>query len=73
MSRVAVIGEQARVAGFALAGAIVFSADTPSQVRTAWDGLPSDVVVVALTAAASACIGEARFTTGAPSAVVMPA
>ena len=73
MSRVAVIGEQARVAGFTLAGAMVFPADTAAEMQAAWEGLPDSVVVVLLTASASACIGEARLAAGLRPTVVMPA
>jgi vacuolar-type H+-ATPase subunit F/Vma7 len=53
MSHIAVIGEPARVQGFALAGAEVCPADEPDAVRTAWDGLAADVTVVVLTPAAA--------------------
>ena len=36
MSRAAVIGESARTAGFALAGALVFPAENADEARAAW-------------------------------------
>ncbi|HEX2894737.1 MAG TPA: hypothetical protein VHO29_12125 [Marmoricola sp.] len=49
MARVAVIGEDVRVEGFALAGALVCPAYGEAAVRAAWDGLADDVAVVLLT------------------------
>ena len=49
MSRVAVIGEEARVRGFALAGALVFAAEDAAGARAAWRSLPADVAVAVLT------------------------
>jgi vacuolar-type H+-ATPase subunit F/Vma7 len=70
MSRVAVIGEPARVQGFALAGAEVCPATEPDDVRAAWAGLATDVAVVVLTpAAADALSGTPE---GDRLTVVMP-
>jgi vacuolar-type H+-ATPase subunit F/Vma7 len=63
VARVAVIGEEALVRGYALAGAAVLPADTPEQVRAAWRRLPEDVAVVILTPAAAAA--EPERTTAA--------
>ena len=49
MSRAAVIGESARTAGFALAGAVVFPAEDADEARAAWSSLPADVAVLVLT------------------------
>jgi len=49
MSRVAVIGEEARVRGFVLAGALVFPAEDAAGARAAWRSLPPDVAVAVLT------------------------
>lgn len=57
MSRAAVIGEPARTAGFALAGALVYPAETPDEARAAWAGLPADVAVVILTPRAASWLG----------------
>jgi vacuolar-type H+-ATPase subunit F/Vma7 len=75
LSRVAVIGEELRVQGFALAGAAVYPARTEDEVRRAWLSLPADVAVVVLTARAAAWLGDPPAP--APGrdllAVVMPA
>lgn len=49
MSRVAVIGEQARIHGFALAGVVTHAAETDEETRSAWHSLGDDVAVVILT------------------------
>jgi len=54
MSQAAVIGESARTAGFALAGALVFPAENPDEARAAWASLPADVAVLILTPRAAA-------------------
>jgi vacuolar-type H+-ATPase subunit F/Vma7 len=56
MARIAAIGEQLRVRGFRLAGALVYDAENPSAVRAAWDGLPAEVTVVVLTPASAAAL-----------------
>jgi vacuolar-type H+-ATPase subunit F/Vma7 len=58
MARAAVIGEAVRTAGFALAGAVVLTAESQQEARAAWSGLPADVAVVVLTARAAAWLGE---------------
>jgi vacuolar-type H+-ATPase subunit F/Vma7 len=62
MGRAAVIGEQARTAGFALAGAVVLTAESPDEARAAWRSLPADVSVLVLTARAASWLGEAPAT-----------
>ena len=49
--RVAVLGERILAEGWALAGARVLAAETPTEVRAAWAALPTDVAVVLLTPA----------------------
>jgi len=49
MSRVAVIGEEVRIHGFALAGVPAHPAETDEQARKAWRLLGDDVAVVILT------------------------
>jgi hypothetical protein len=61
MSRVAVIGEEARVGGFVLAGALVFMAEDAAGARAAWRSLPPDVAVAVLTPRA---VGWLRDVTG---------
>jgi vacuolar-type H+-ATPase subunit F/Vma7 len=52
-SRIAALGEQLRVQGFGLAGALVVTADTPEAARSAWRDLPADVALVILTPSAA--------------------
>ena len=70
MARVAVIGEDTRVQGFRLAGAIVCPAHGTDEVRAAWQALSDDVAVVVLTAVASAALADTP--TGRRLTVVMP-
>lgn len=72
MARIAVLGEGARVAGFALAGALVLVADDPEQARTAWAALPADVAVAILTPAAAAALGERIRAVEWPLLAVLP-
>ncbi len=58
MARVAVIGEAVRVAGYALAGALVCPAASPEQARDAWRQLPPDVAVVMLSPNAAAWLSD---------------
>ncbi|WP_406481153.1 V-type ATP synthase subunit F [Streptomyces sp. NBC_01615] len=55
----AAIGEQARVAGLALAGVTVLVAEEPESVRRAWQGLPQGVALVIVTPAAADTLGSA--------------
>lgn len=59
MPRAAVIGEAVRIAGFALAGALVLPAEDAEQARAAWRALPDDVAVLLLTGRAAAWLGDA--------------
>ena len=72
MSEVAAIGAQSEVAGFGLAGARLYPADTADQARAAWQALPDAVAVVILTEAAADAIGADRTAPQAPLTVVMP-
>ena len=56
--RVAAIGEEPRVVGFALAGVLTLPARTPEEVVAAWAALPTDVALVVLTPAAAAALTE---------------
>lgn len=60
MTRVAAMGETAKVESFALAGALVFPADVAHDVDAAWDALPDDVGVLIVTPAAAVRL-HARF------------
>ncbi len=70
MATIAVIGEEPKVFGYGLAGAIVLPADDPASVLAAWRGLDEDVEVVILTARAAEALAGRRPTW--PIAVVMP-
>ncbi len=72
MSEVAAIGAPALVAGFALAGARVYPAESPEQTLSAWHALPGTVAVVILTDAAAGALGDERTAPQAPLTVVMP-
>lgn len=72
MGAVAVIGEPTQVDGFGLAGARVFVATTPDEIREAWQRLPDDVDVVILTRLAADAIGADQVSRR-PYRVVLPA
>lgn len=74
MGRVAAIGERARVAGLALAGAVVLAADGPDDVRRVWRSLPDSVDLVILTPAAAEALGSDPVAPGGrhPLTAVMP-
>lgn len=70
MARVAVIGEEVRVQGFGLAGAVVCPASGSTEVHAAWHELDDDVVVVVLTHAASTALAD--VSPGRRLTVVIP-
>jgi vacuolar-type H+-ATPase subunit F/Vma7 len=72
MGTYAVIGESARVAGFALGGATVITATTPDDVRRAWSTLPAEVGVVVLTPEAAVALGPGIERSDNVLSVVMP-
>lgn len=72
MSRAAVIGEAVRTAGFALAGAVVTTAETPAEARAAWRALPADVAVLVLTPRAAGWLGDEPEPPRDVLMVVMP-
>ncbi|GAA1898402.1 V-type ATP synthase subunit F [Actinomadura bangladeshensis] len=73
MAHIAVIGERARVEGWALGGARAVPADDPEEVRAAWEALDDEVAVVVLTPEAARCVeGERERHPGAVLIVVMP-
>lgn len=57
--RIAVLGAEAEIIGFALAGALVCPAEDPAGITAAWAELPADVAVVVLTAEAARVLGDA--------------
>lgn len=71
VGRVAVLGEQTSVAGYALAGAVTLCAEDAQEVLTAWAALPDDIDVVVLTPRAAEALGSARTATMHPLTVVM--
>ncbi len=72
MSRAAVIGEAARTAGFALAGALVLTAESPAETLAAWSALPGDVAVLVLTPRAACWLGPEAQARRDLLLVVMP-
>ncbi len=72
MARGAVIGEVVRTAGFALAGAVVATAETAEEARAAWGALPADVAVLVLTPRAAGWLGDAPEPRREVLMVVMP-
>lgn len=72
VGRVAVIGEETAVAGYALAGAVILPAEDAPAVREAWNALAADVEVVVLTPRAAQALGASRNATMRPLTVVMP-
>jgi len=72
MSRAAVIGEAARVQGYSLAGAVVFTAEDADSVRSAWHSLPADVQVVIVTAQAAEWLNHELTARPELLPVVMP-
>jgi vacuolar-type H+-ATPase subunit F/Vma7 len=51
-SRIAAIGERARIDPFALAGVLITPANDADSMLAAWEALPAEVGVVVLTPAA---------------------
>jgi vacuolar-type H+-ATPase subunit F/Vma7 len=70
MARVAVIGEEMRVQGFGLVGAVVCPATGADAVRAAWQTLADDIAVVLLTPTAASALAD--LSTGTRLTVVMP-
>jgi vacuolar-type H+-ATPase subunit F/Vma7 len=68
---IVVLGEEGRIAAFALGGATVTPAEDPEAVRRAWDALPDDVSLVVLTERAAAALRGERLSHEALR-VVMP-
>lgn len=75
MAHVAVLGERGRVAGYALAGALVVIADDEPAVRAAWADLVGDrtpdVDVVVLTRRAADALPAGFADRDRPLTVVM--
>lgn len=60
MSGVVAIGEAGRLAGFALAGVDVRTAENAQAAHDQWDGLERDVGLLILTPEAAAALGGRR-------------
>ncbi len=70
--RIVALGEAVRVAGFALAGATVFVAESPDAVCRMWAALPEDVAVVILTSDAAAALPSGAAPPEGVLMTVMP-
>ena len=73
MSRIGALGAAVSVEGFALAGALVFTADEPSDIESAWRVLPDDVGVLILTSVAADHLADRLDERPRLLVVVMPA
>lgn len=72
MPQAAGLGELSRLEGYRLAGVGVLAAETDDDVRTAWQSLTEDTLVVLLTPRAAAALGNALAEPGVPMTVVLP-
>ena len=72
MGRVAVLGEETAVSGYALAGAVVLVAEDAPAVLRRGRRLSADVEVVVLTDRAARALGPARTASMHPLTVVLP-
>lgn len=70
---IAAIGEQALLAGFHLAGAVVHACESDPEVLGAWSQLPKDTVAVILTPRSAAALGKDLSDPRSPLTVVLPA
>ncbi|MFP5361843.1 MAG: hypothetical protein ACLGI5_03850 [Thermoleophilia bacterium] len=57
MSRAAAIGEEVRIAGYALAGVELLAAEDAGEARSAWERLSQDVACLIVTARARDALG----------------
>lgn len=73
MARAAVIGEDLRIQGYALAGAALYPAADQAGARRAWLQLPEDIAVVIVTARAAGWLGDELARRPGVLPVVMPA
>jgi vacuolar-type H+-ATPase subunit F/Vma7 len=69
---IAALGEPALLAGFRLAGAVLYPATAPAEVRRAWTQLPETVAAVLLTPAAAAVLTTELTDPASPLTVVLP-
>jgi vacuolar-type H+-ATPase subunit F/Vma7 len=71
MSRILVMGEQQRVAPFAMVGVEAVAVTDPVALRRAWAGCRDDVGLVLLTRSAAAALGKELHEPGHPLWAVM--
>jgi vacuolar-type H+-ATPase subunit F/Vma7 len=71
MARAAAIGEAVRTAGFALAGAVVTTAETAEETRAAWRALPGDIAVLIRTPRAAGWLGDPPSLASRPGVLVV--
>jgi vacuolar-type H+-ATPase subunit F/Vma7 len=73
VGRAAAVGDEHRVAGWALAGVLVVPAATPADAVAAYRRLPDDVVLVLLTEQAEAAVAASGLAAASgPLRVVLP-
>jgi vacuolar-type H+-ATPase subunit F/Vma7 len=71
MSRILAIGEEQKVAPFAMVGVEVVAVRDAVALRRAWAGCRDDVGLVLLTTSAAAALGRELHEPGHPLWVVM--
>lgn len=70
---VAALGAPDALAGYELAGARLVPAQSPEEIRQAWDLLPADTAVVILTPEAAAALADRLDDPAVPLTVTLPA
>jgi vacuolar-type H+-ATPase subunit F/Vma7 len=66
------LGEYALVKGYALVGVVIIPAETPDDVRRAWQQIGNSVSVVIVTPRAARALGNALADPSSPLSVVLP-
>ncbi|MGW7680883.1 hypothetical protein ACWGID_09115 [Kribbella sp. NPDC054772] len=72
MTRVGVLGEPVRTAGYGLAGARLLPATTEAEVRRLWHELPAEIGIVLLTPAAAEALDPGSLESATVLTVVLP-
>ena len=70
--RIAALGEQTAVTGYALAGALVVVAENAAQAIEAWRSLPTDVAIVVVTEQVAQALQESVSVSDGPMMAVIP-
>lgn len=70
--KVVAIGPESMMVGWSLAGVALCPAQTPDEVRVAWQTLPASVGVVVLAREAADVLGASLRAPDAPITVVVP-